>query len=166
MQIRLKTAVGPVELSLRGQDARRELVLDAATHELICGRQTDGLIEFTLDGRRRRAWLAADGDARHVFLDGAVHTVHLHGEEADEDEGPDPAAGPELRTQLPGKVVRLLVVEGQTVTSGQPLVILEAMKMETEIVAARDGTVARIRCEEGQILGPGDPLLDLRHDAD
>ena len=71
-----------------------------------------------------------------------------------------------LRAQLPGKVVKLLVAEGDVVTAGQPLVILEAMKMETEVAAPRGGRVARVHVAAGRILAMGDPLLDLDPDQE
>jgi 3-methylcrotonyl-CoA carboxylase alpha subunit len=166
MHLRLKTLQGVRELQLRGDAARREFVLDDVAYALVAGRCGNGTVEFTLDGRRRRAWVVAEGDARHVFLDGRVCTVHLHGEDAADATDDADGGGPELRTRLPGKVVRILVREGEAVRAGQPLLILEAMKMETEITAARAGRVERIRCAEGEVLGPDAPLLDLLHDPD
>jgi biotin carboxyl carrier protein len=55
-----------------------------------------------------------------------------------------------VNAPIPGLVVRILVEEGQPVTDEQPLILLEAMKMENEIRAARAGVVKKIACAPGQ----------------
>jgi biotin carboxyl carrier protein len=60
---------------------------------------------------------------------------------------------------MPGRVVLVEVAVGQAVKPGDGLVILEAMKMETEFKASVTGTVREIRVEVGQIVNPGDVLL-------
>jgi len=62
---------------------------------------------------------------------------------------------------MPGKVVRLLVSEGDQVTAGQGLLIMESMKMETELTAGVAGSVSRIHVAGGQQVGQGDPLVDI-----
>jgi biotin carboxyl carrier protein len=62
---------------------------------------------------------------------------------------------------MPGKVVRVLVVEGEAVTSGQGLVVIEAMKMQNEIKARSAGTVQRVLVSEGQPVNAGDLLLRI-----
>ena len=62
---------------------------------------------------------------------------------------------------MPGRVVAVLVQEGGTVTAGQGVVVLEAMKMENEIRAEIDGTVARIFVQPGQAVDTGNPLFEL-----
>jgi biotin carboxyl carrier protein len=68
--------------------------------------------------------------------------------------------GPEhVLAPMPGKIVRLLVKPGELVRARQPLVVVEAMKMENEIRAVGDGTVARIHVEEGASVDAGAPLI-------
>jgi biotin carboxyl carrier protein len=66
-----------------------------------------------------------------------------------------------LRSPMPGKVVKLLVAKGATVTRGQGLVVVEAMKMENELGAPRDGVVKEISVSEGQPVDGGALLLTL-----
>lgn len=71
-------------------------------------------------------------------------------------------AGPfRLRTQIPGRVVKVLVAVGDLVKEGQPLVVVEAMKMENEMRAPRDGAVAEISAIEGSTIEAGASLLVL-----
>jgi acetyl-CoA/propionyl-CoA carboxylase biotin carboxyl carrier protein len=60
---------------------------------------------------------------------------------------------------MQGTIVRVLVEEGQEVAADEPVCILEAMKMESEIRAQKTGTVSEIRVEPGQTVRPGDPLI-------
>lgn len=60
---------------------------------------------------------------------------------------------------MPGKVVKVLVALGQEVTDGQPLVIVEAMKMENELRAPKAGRVSAVMVKEGQAVEAGSKLL-------
>ena len=56
---------------------------------------------------------------------------------------------------MPGKIVKVLVAEGDVVRTGQALVIMEAMKMEHSIGAPHDGVVAEVRVAEGEQVSEG-----------
>jgi len=62
---------------------------------------------------------------------------------------------------MPGRVVALLVEEGEEVEAGQGVVVLEAMKMENEIAAERAGKIGKIHVTAGQAVEGGDPLFEL-----
>ncbi|MCB9060731.1 MAG: acetyl-CoA carboxylase biotin carboxyl carrier protein subunit [Halobacteriovoraceae bacterium] len=70
-------------------------------------------------------------------------------------------SGGNLVTQLPGKIVKILVKEGQEVKVGNTLVVLEAMKMENEIKAQADGKIIKIHINEGDVLEQGVLLLEM-----
>jgi biotin carboxyl carrier protein len=79
------------------------------------------------------------------------------------DEGGGPASGPQrLVAPMPGKVVRVLVTAGDPVAARQPVVVVEAMKMENELRASRDGTVAEIHVREGMSVDAGALLLVIQ----
>lgn len=69
------------------------------------------------------------------------------------------ASGETVSAPMPGNIIRVDVKEGDKVTSGQVLVILEAMKMENEIVAPKDGTVAQVVTSKGAVVETGSPLV-------
>jgi biotin carboxyl carrier protein len=70
------------------------------------------------------------------------------------------AEGPvEVRAQMPGKIIKLLAVEGSDVVAGQGLIVVEAMKMQNEVKAPKDGKLARIHVVEGATVSAGDSLL-------
>ena len=60
---------------------------------------------------------------------------------------------------MPGNIWKVLVAEGDEVKTGDTLIILEAMKMENELVAPRDGKVSKIMTSEGTSVNTGDKLL-------
>ncbi len=72
-----------------------------------------------------------------------------------------PAAGEVVKAPMPGVVLKVQVQQGQAVKAGQVLIILEAMKMENEIVAPKDGTVAQIVAAKGATVESGAPLVVL-----
>ncbi|WP_297477815.1 pyruvate/oxaloacetate carboxyltransferase [Thermococcus sp.] len=76
---------------------------------------------------------------------------------------PTPASAGEgvVTSPMPGKILRILVKEGEQVKTGQGLVVLEAMKMENEIPVPKDGVVKRILVKEGDTVDTGQPLIEL-----
>lgn len=66
-----------------------------------------------------------------------------------------------IKALMPGRVVRIMVSEGDTVTKGAPLLILEAMKMENEIQAPAAGTVDRLLVSPGQTVESGAELVHI-----
>ena len=71
------------------------------------------------------------------------------------------AAGEPVNSPMPGTILRVEVKEGDAVKSGQLLVVLEAMKMENEILAPKDGTVSQVVVIKGSHVETGSPLIVL-----
>ena len=69
-----------------------------------------------------------------------------------------PAGGEAVKAPMPGTILSVKVAEGQAVTKGQVLFILEAMKMENEICAACDGTVTGLAVKDGATVQSGQQL--------
>ena len=68
------------------------------------------------------------------------------------------AAGEVVKSPMPGNILKIQVSQGQQVKEGDVLIILEAMKMENEIVAPKAGSVAQIIVTKGQVVETGAPL--------
>lgn len=71
------------------------------------------------------------------------------------------AAGEPVNSPMPGTILRVEVTQGAAVKEGQLLVVLEAMKMENEILAPKDGTVAQVVVQKGSHVETGSPLIVL-----
>lgn len=161
MHLEFRTPQGRREVAVRESGGVWLVAVDGRELDVTAVSFRDGVVGFALDGVQRRAHVAARGAERHVAVDGRALVLRLADGDRDDQAVEAADTGPHLLAQLPGKVVKLLVAEGDVVTAGQPLVILEAMKMETEVAAPRGGRVARVHVEAGRILAMGDPLLDL-----
>ena len=74
---------------------------------------------------------------------------------------PKVAGGGSVTAPMPGTIIDIKVTEGQAVKAGDVLLILEAMKMENEIVAPQDGKVAKISTSKGAKVASGDMLVTL-----
>ncbi|VGV64226.1 acetyl-CoA carboxylase biotin carboxyl carrier protein subunit [Streptococcus pyogenes] len=84
--------------------------------------------------------------------------------QVEEAQAPQPvaAAGADaIPSPMPGTILKVLVAVGDQVTENQPLLILEAMKMENEIVASSAGTITAIHVGQGQVVNPGDGLITI-----
>jgi 3-methylcrotonyl-CoA carboxylase alpha subunit len=122
-----------------------------------------GARELTIDGRRyggdaNQAKAVRDGRNWHVFHDGVRWTLALNEELAEPDAN---AGGGSLAAPMPGRVIKLYVEPGAKVKRGEPLLILEAMKMEHTITAPADGTVKEIHYAPGEHVLEGAQLLRL-----
>jgi len=119
------------------------------------------------DGRQWEVSLesAPDGEWR-VRFGSAVAVLDLK----DELTARAAAAGGRSRTKkgdvvtaaMPGRVLRITVEAGQSVASGESLLVLEAMKMENEVKAPRDGVVEAVAVAPGQAVSAGEVLVKLR----
>jgi acetyl/propionyl-CoA carboxylase alpha subunit len=108
--------------------------------------------------------LPLNGNGFDVHLDGFTIPVQLKGGlgRRARDAGAHGAqdAGPQrITAPMPGKVVRVLAKAGDEVKARQGLVVVEAMKMENELRAARDGRVREVLVSEGQSVDAGTPLV-------
>ncbi len=108
-----------------------------------------------------RILIAADGDIVHAHINGTTFTlryvdpVQRYGAQA--GGGADDVA----EAPMPGVVIAVHVDEGQRVSPGNALIVIESMKLETAIKAWREGTVAAVHVEVGQAFQRGTPLLTL-----
>jgi propionyl-CoA carboxylase alpha chain/3-methylcrotonyl-CoA carboxylase alpha subunit len=94
-------------------------------------------------GDRAFAWAYGEGDEDILFADGEAIPVRWRGGIADQGVGGAASDG-SLRAPMPGKIVATPARAGETVTKGQPVVVLEAMKMEHALVAPFDGVVGEV----------------------
>ena len=98
-----------------------------------------------------------------VYVGATPVTVALNGRRRRQKAGGPAASGPQrVVAPMPGKVVKILVQAGEAVRARQPLVVVEAMKMENELRAGRDGTVADIHAQEGASVDAGALLVVIQ----
>ena len=162
-----------LSLTINGQDHTLEIIRGEHVSYLLDGAPFDadvveiepGVYSLLIGGKSFYARVGRNGDSeeREVSLDGVHYDVTVR----------DPrrwaggrarlaVVGPQnVAASMPGKVVRVLVAEGQAVESGQGLIVVEAMKMQNEIKCPKAGTIQRILAREGQPVNAGDVLLTV-----
>ena len=126
------------------QNDVRSLRIDGEQHEVSVRRHGE---DYVVTSRHGTATVAVTDPLTHL----AQQTRGGHG-------GRRPAR---VSAYMPGRVVAVLVQEGESVTAGQGVVVLEAMKMENEIRAEADGTVRQIFVQPGQAVDTGEVLFEL-----
>ena len=123
-----------------------------------------GQVAMTVDGRAFGVSIEGDESSAKVVVAGRAFDVELEDEReraAHAAERARAKKGGDLKSVMPGVVVQLLVNEGDQVEEGQPLLILEAMKMQNEIGASASGVVKKVHVAEGEAVGSGAKLLTL-----
>jgi len=113
---------------------------------------------LTLAGERHTVSVHRAGDKVTVFAEAGLAELREFDALAHAGDGAH-AGG--LTAPMPGKVLAYLVAEGDTVAAGQPVAVMEAMKMEHTLSAPRAGTVAELRFGVGQQVSEGAELLTL-----
>jgi len=120
-----------------------------------------GAVSILRGARSIEARVAAAGEDLEIYIAGRRHIVSI----ADARDRPGRskkvrAAGPvELRSQMPGKIIKLLVQPGAAIQAGQGLIVVEAMKMQNEMKSPKDGVVSKIYVAEGTTVAAGESLL-------
>ncbi len=118
-----------------------------------------GTLAIVLDGVRRHLTVLDHGPETAVFIDGeSWHFIEL--DPLASASGEDPTAG-RLTAPMPGRVIRLMTEVGNTVRRGEPLMIIEAMKMEHTVAAPADGVVEAIEFAVGDLVEEGAELISL-----
>jgi biotin carboxyl carrier protein len=132
----------PVELeTIRG--ALRSLVVGGRRTDVLAQAQEQS-VRLTIDGLEYEAEVLDELRARLSQVSGSRAAAH---------------ARRELKAPMPGLVVRVLCTVGEEVEASQPLVVLQAMKMENELSLPRGGTVTAVSTEAGQTVEQGQVLV-------
>lgn len=132
---------------------------------LVWGQFNDnGNVLADLGGTRIMATVVRHGADLTIMEQGRSHSLVIFDPSVPDTE--EDGAGGGLTAPMPGKVVAVLVKEGDEVEKGAPLMILEAMKMEHTISAPNDGTVSQINYSVGCLVNDGAELLSLDSEED
>lgn len=124
--------------------------------------------KINIDGKEYLVEMEEIGGAPQSVVPAPMHAASAV--VAPQPETPTPVVGPTagnapgadaMTAPMPGKILKVLVNVGEKVTENQPLMILEAMKMENEVVAASAGTVTGIHVMTGEVVNAGDALITI-----
>lgn len=157
------------ELRVGDRSITAEVSQDAGAYAVKVGDRTvkvrcEGEGQYTLFDGNRRYPVAVVRTKDGLIVDIESHSIVLHdladpgfaGGSGEQHEDPTQVFAP-----MPGKIVKLLVSVGDSVAVKQPLVIVEAMKMENTVMAKMAGRVAELRAVAGDQVGTDNPLVIL-----
>jgi acetyl/propionyl-CoA carboxylase alpha subunit len=136
-----------------GDEAFEAGILEISEHELLL-----------FDGRRAvPAYLAREGERLHVSLGGRTFVLSPPAPAVTSRQGDDGSHEDArlIKSPMPGKVIKILVAEGEAVRRNQTLAIVEAMKMENEIKSACEGVVRTIHARVGELVGARMILIEI-----
>ncbi|MDH1676255.1 3-methylcrotonyl-CoA carboxylase, partial [Comamonas aquatica] len=143
-------------------DGQLQLQVGDTTGRLDWQPQGDGLlVQFA--GLRSTAQVHVQGEVRHIFTPQGAAVLELPDPLA--HAGEHGAEGGRLTAPMPGKVVSFAVQAGDAVTKGQPLAVMEAMKMEHTIAAPADGVVQELLYAPGDQVSEGAELIRIEATA-
>ena len=157
--VKLRIGGNTIDVSYRGAGD--------STYAVSCGARQIQVQVISWEPRALR--LSIDGIQRLFRVTEAEETLYLHSSAGSRTvtrlpRYPQQTAASDHETanaSMPGQVLKILVSVGQEVAIGDPLVILEAMKMEQTIRAAMEGVVESVLVKMGQVVSPGDVLVEI-----
>lgn len=153
------------KIKIRRIDGGYELLIGDRIYQVDAAGVRDGVRSLRIDGAQHEVSMRRQGESWSVVsLHGAVAVsvtdplTHL----AQQTRGGKGGRRKQrVDAYMPGRVVALLVSEGDEVAAGQGVLVLEAMKMENEIRAEHEGRVTKIHVQTGQPVEAGAPLFEL-----
>jgi biotin carboxyl carrier protein len=122
----------------------------------LCVRVGDRVFDLWLDGNGPNVRFVGGGVRAEAVVESERSRIGARASRASARGGGGTVCAP-----MPGRVVKVLVAEGETVEPGRPLVVVEAMKMENELCAEAAGVVRAVRASAGQTVDSGAVLLEL-----
>lgn len=156
LQVEIDGESRQVEFSRDGRNVTatvdgREYVLDASEPE-------PGVFLLKHDGHVFEAYVSFSNVTigGHTFETKVIDPKRLRGSSSASDSEHGRA---EIRSAMPGKVVRILKSAGDSVAKGDGVIVVEAMKMQNELKSPKDGTVGEFKVAEGATVGAGDVLV-------
>lgn len=152
----------PHAIEAHGRDDALSAHIDGTATTLAIARRGDEW-RVTLGDRTVAATVVRDRDVVWVAIGGEVYRCT-----ASDDARTGGAAGgarsPRVTAPMPGKVLAVRVEVGQQVSVGDPLVVLEAMKMETIVTAEGEGSVREVHVAAGATIEPGQVLVVIQYE--
>ena len=155
MKISAKAGQRVVDVTIERRDGDYRVTIGDERHDVDVHKLEGDFFSILTGGRSYEVSVEARGDTYFVRHGASEQLVTLSDPSRQAREGQGKQGTDEVVTMMPGKVVRVLVAEGDEVEAGQGIVVVEAMKMENEIAAERPGKVTSVRVEEGQTVEGG-----------
>ena len=151
----------PLDLTPTGKTYRVTVDEKTVEVEVLRVHAEHGQLDLLIDGQRVTAHVSVDGARSWVTVNGQTVMLTKTAAGARKNGGGHHHAAGELTAPMPGQVRAVNVGEGEMVTKGQTLMVLEAMKMEIRIQATMDGKVAKLLVKQGQTVEREQALIEI-----
>ena len=165
MKLQAETSDQKHEIEIRRDGDKVFARIDDREYEVDVSEPEPGVFLIRHDNEIYEAAVTVSNDGRRIVsLRGKDHEIVLHDPKrlrglAGGDAHADGVA--EIKTAMPGKVVRILTAPGTAVEKGDGVIVVEAMKMQNELKSPKAGAVKEIRVEEGTTVSAGDVLATI-----
>jgi biotin carboxyl carrier protein len=126
---------------------------------------SENCLSLIVNGKAFTVYFAEANGKRYVSVGGeqfCIEEAASEGVRASDHDSSAVAEAPVAASPMPGKVVKLLVRQGDEVEKGQGLVIVEAMKMENEIKSPVKGTVEKVNFGTGELVDAAQPIVEIK----
>jgi biotin carboxyl carrier protein len=152
-----------LETEIDSQSGKLKAILNDRVVEAAITSILQNQVNIDIDGRNHKAFVVSDDARSLIYIEGQiVELVSTDSERKSFSTGDhDFGARDHVVSPMPGKVVKILVSVGESVTARQPLVIVESMKMENEIKSPAAGKIKEIKFAAGDLVGTGQPIILL-----
>jgi biotin carboxyl carrier protein len=137
-----------------------------ATYRVSDVNSIEGTISFLLDRQSFMAHVSDGEGGVRISIRGRNYRLIEESMDADRPGGQALGGDGRIEAPMPGTIVAVHVAEGDTVSTGQPLMVLESMKMQNEITAPVDGVVKHLGCGQGEQVGFGAILVEIEPAGD
>ncbi|MBK6513466.1 MAG: hypothetical protein IPM79_05450 [Polyangiaceae bacterium] len=156
----VEDADGRLKVTVDGEVVRADLVGRTAGGRGASGRDASTVL---IDGHAIELWIEGAPPKVGVIADGRRFFADVESERMRIRAAGKPTGGGEgvVRSPMPGRVVRVMAGLGAEVEAGAPVVVVEAMKMENELVATRAGKILKVHVAAGATVEGGAALIEI-----
>lgn len=147
-----------IDLTPTGKSYRASIGEEIVNVEVLQAKE--GKLDLLIDGKRFSAYISSDNAKRWVTVNGQTFVLTKSSGARQVGHGHHHTAG-KLTAPMPGQVRAVSVDEGDRVTKGQTLMVLEAMKMEIRVHAPQDGVVKKLFVKQGQTVEREQTLIEI-----
>jgi biotin carboxyl carrier protein len=155
------------KISIESKEGKYEVDLQDHKVEVSCETITHNCLSIIVDNKIYTVYIAESDGKKFVFVEGEQFLIQ-EAEKVKEKrftlEGVGIEGGKIVCAPMPGKILKILVSEGEKVRKKQSLAIVEAMKMEHEIKSSIDGFVKKINFKEEDMVDTEEPIVELEEE--
>ncbi len=147
------------KINLEKEENQIQIEIDGETFPVEFEKIEDNLFSIIINGKSRSIGVFKKGKKIQVFLDGDLYELEAVSEREQRKAHHIASGVQEIKSPMPSRVVKILKAEGDEVVMDEGVIVVEAMKMESELKSPIEGMVKNIMVKEGDAVEAGTVLL-------